>query len=38
MSVANSLKNFVAPMVLVAAFAGAANDAHALDYGCRDKD
>ena len=38
MSVANSLKNFVAPMVLVAAFAGVANDAHALDFGCRDKD
>ncbi len=37
MSVANSLKNFVAPMVLVAAFTGAANDAHALDFGCRDK-
>lgn len=25
-------------VVLVAAFAGAANDAHALDYGCRDKE
>ncbi|HOY70235.1 MAG TPA: hypothetical protein PL131_11185 [Methylotenera sp.] len=47
MAVAHSLKNFVATylmsrelslVVLVAAFAGAAKEAHALDFGCRDKE
>ncbi|HOY70237.1 MAG TPA: hypothetical protein PL131_11175 [Methylotenera sp.] len=47
MAVVDSVKNFVATylmsrelslVVLVAAFAGAAVEAHALDYGCRDKE
>lgn len=32
------MKNLVAPIALAVAFAGAANDAHALDFGCRDKE
>ena len=32
------LKNLVAPIAFAVAFTGAANDAHALDFGCRDKD
>ena len=35
---ANSLKNIVAPVALAVAFGVAANDAHALDFGCRDKE
>lgn len=38
MSVANSLKTLVAPVALAVAFSGAVTDAHALDFGCRDKD
>lgn len=38
MSVANSLKSLVAPVALAVAFGVAANDAHALDFGCRDKE
>ncbi|HOY70241.1 MAG TPA: hypothetical protein PL131_11155 [Methylotenera sp.] len=33
-----SLKNLVTTMALVVVFGVAANDAHALDFGCRDKD
>ena len=38
MTFANSLKNIVAPVALAVAFGVAANDAHALDFGCRDKE
>ncbi len=38
MSVANSLKSLVAPVALTVAFSGAVTDAHALDFGCRDKE
>lgn len=38
MTFANSLKDLVAPVALTVAFGGAVTDAHALDYGCRDKE
>lgn len=38
MTFANSLKDLVAPVALTVAFGGVVTDAHALDFGCRDKE